>query len=272
MNHARLTSVLLGLACVLPSTLAAQNACGVERWPVKIWADDDSARVDTVPIPITIAELVQIPAPLESRPQRNRVGDAEFRTFLVRGRLMAVLPQDDDSDIHVVLRDLEQPNATVVAEIPHPGCTAVERHAKLFDEARRALRTVPRNGIVEVLGIGFFDRLHGQRGMFPNGLEIHPVLRLRVIEDLTRQTLFASPQDSAPIRPDSVNRRSVVYSDSVWVNTSSGVYHCPGTRWYGQTKRGLFTTERAALESGSRPAGGRSCRDQRATAKPPTRN
>ena len=247
--HAR--AVLLALACVLPSTLAAQNKCGVERWPVKIWADDDSARVDTLPVPITIAELVQIPAPNGSRPQRSRVGEAEFKTFLLRGRLMAVLPQDADADIHVVLRDLERPDATIVAEIPHPGCTAVERHAKLFDEARRALRTVPRNGIVEIVGIGFFDRFHGQRGMFPNGLEIHPVLRLRVVEDLTRNVPSAPAPDSASIHPG---------ADSVWVNTSSGVYHCPGTRWYGRTVRGRFTTEGEAQQSGARPAGGNKCR------------
>ena len=28
--------------------------------------------------------------------------------------------------------------------------------------------------IIEVVGIGFFDRLHGQRGMAPNGIKIIP--------------------------------------------------------------------------------------------------
>lgn len=26
----------------------------------------------------------------------------------------------------------------------------------------------------------------------------------------------------------------------VWVNTRSGVYLCPGSRWYGKTKQGKF--------------------------------
>jgi hypothetical protein len=45
----------------------------------------------------------------------------------------------------------------------------------------------------------------------------------------------------------------------VWVNTKSGVYHCPGTRWYGATKSGEYATERDARAAGDRPAYGRSC-------------
>lgn len=45
----------------------------------------------------------------------------------------------------------------------------------------------------------------------------------------------------------------------VWVNTSSGVYHCPGTRWYGRTKRGEYMTQARAQDAGDRPAYGRVC-------------
>ena len=45
----------------------------------------------------------------------------------------------------------------------------------------------------------------------------------------------------------------------VWVNTNSGVYHCPGTRWYGGTKRGEYMTQKKARESGYRPAYGKVC-------------
>ncbi len=45
----------------------------------------------------------------------------------------------------------------------------------------------------------------------------------------------------------------------VWVNTSSGVYHCPGTRWYGNTKRGKYMSECDAIKDGNRPAYGKAC-------------
>lgn len=48
--------------------------------------------------------------------------------------------------------------------------------------------------------------------------------------------------------------------DSVWVNSSSRVYHCPGTRYYGATARGRFMSEDAAIAAGNRPAYGRGCR------------
>ena len=34
------------------------------------------------------------------------------------------------------------------------------------------------NGTATVTGVGFFDVIHGQTGVAPNGIELHPVLRL----------------------------------------------------------------------------------------------
>jgi hypothetical protein len=38
----------------------------------------------------------------------------------------------------------------------------------------------------------------------------------------------------------------------VWVNTSSGVFHHEGDRWYGKTKTGKFMTEADAVKAGYR--------------------
>lgn len=46
----------------------------------------------------------------------------------------------------------------------------------------------------------------------------------------------------------------------VWVNTASGVYHCPGTRWYGTTKHGEYMSQAEAQKKGYRPAYGNVCR------------
>ena len=45
----------------------------------------------------------------------------------------------------------------------------------------------------------------------------------------------------------------------VWVNTSTGVYHCPGTRYYGSTKKGVFQKQSEAESRGYRPAYGSKC-------------
>ena len=45
----------------------------------------------------------------------------------------------------------------------------------------------------------------------------------------------------------------------VWVNTSSRVYHCPGSRYYGGTKQGQYMTEGEARGNGYRPAYDRTC-------------
>lgn len=45
----------------------------------------------------------------------------------------------------------------------------------------------------------------------------------------------------------------------VWVNTKSGIYHCPDTPWYGKTKNGEYMTQQEAQAAGHRPAYGIVC-------------
>jgi hypothetical protein len=40
----------------------------------------------------------------------------------------------------------------------------------------------------------------------------------------------------------------------VWVNTATGIYHYPGTRWYGKTNQGKFMSEKDAIAQGYRAA------------------
>jgi len=45
----------------------------------------------------------------------------------------------------------------------------------------------------------------------------------------------------------------------VWVNTNSGVYHCPNRRWSGATKYDDYMTQKQVQDYGNRPAYGKVC-------------
>lgn len=60
------------------------------------------------------------------------------------------------------------------------------------------------------------------------------------------QELAAKPTDTGAVR--------------VWVNAASKVYHCPNTRYYGNTKAGTYLTQAVAQAQGYRAAYGRLCR------------
>ena len=54
--------------------------------------------------------------------------------------------------------------------------------------------------------------------------------------------------------------RTPAHGDSVWVNTRSHAYRCPGATKYGTGKHGVYMTEQAALAAGNHPSKGRRCR------------
>lgn len=73
-------------------------------------------------------------------------------------------------------------------------------------------------------------------------------------------SIFSSTPAVTPIHPTaSVTQRHGDPNVTVWVNTNSGVYHCPGTRWYGNTKEGKYMRQKAAQAAGYRPAYGSVC-------------
>jgi hypothetical protein len=77
-----------------------------------------------------------------------------------------------DSDLHLVLA---QGVKHMIAEAPSPACTARATllRRRQMAVARRAVRVCAR---ARVVGVAFFDSLHGQTGVAPNGIELHPVL------------------------------------------------------------------------------------------------
>lgn len=73
------------------------------------------------------------------------------------------------------------------------------------------------------------------------------------------------PQSSTVTKKDSVLPDSLTKSTSevrdgkVWVNTKSRVYHCSGSRYFGQTASGKYLSEKEAVEQGYRAAYGKKC-------------
>jgi hypothetical protein len=67
----------------------------------------------------------------------------------------------------------------------------------------------------------------------------------------------ATPAKTSPQEPDSsAKTQNPPPKDAamVWVNTDTGVYHKPGSRWYGKTKKGKYMLESDAIKAGYKPA------------------
>jgi hypothetical protein len=92
--------------------------------------------------------------------------------------------------LHAVIKD--DAGRTII-EFPHPDCMIGSHVLKQATEARAKFRHLvhspmtthyaqPRNPIrVRVTGVVFFDRVHGQIGVAPNGVELHPVLDIEAV-------------------------------------------------------------------------------------------
>ncbi len=151
----------------------AASGCGVERWAVKTLTDPGANQVNLTPQESTIADLASIAPPASPT---DRVGPTETTTFRITGKVI-VHKQEADSDIHIALEDTQGNH--MIVEATAPSCAQGSVVLKQIEEVRPAAEAAQIGQTVTVTGVGFFDRLHGQSGVAPNGLELHPLLSIK---------------------------------------------------------------------------------------------
>jgi hypothetical protein len=167
----------------------ANAACGEFRWSVKTLSDPARHKVDFNPIGTQVKFLRARHRPsVPITSTTPRVSRTEFRTWKAPARpIRAKL--EDDNDIHLVVSVPHHPKRTMIVEFPKKSCVASPfkryriGHARqqFLNNCGKVTRTswLHLAGSVTLVGVGFWDAKHGQSGIAPNGIELHPVLGLR---------------------------------------------------------------------------------------------
>ncbi len=212
---------------------AGTGSCGVERWSVKTGTDADASKITLQSTTSTsIAALGALARPA-SLPADNRITPTETTVY----RLAATLTEfklEADSDYHLVLSDAS--GNTLIGEIPDPACvgsgsplaSSITKARAEFDAKytpTTSFKTV--NVPVTVTGVGFFDFLHGQTGVAPNGIELHAILDVQ----FGSGGPTPSPTPSASASPSPTPSASASPSASPTVSASAG--SCTPTQLLG---------------------------------------
>lgn len=202
---------IVALAAVLCALASPALACGHERWNVKIARDRDAGLVRTTPKPTTIAALDHLtpPSDPDARP-RSRWAPTEATIYRVGGTISDIRHEQDE-DYHIVLYD---GSAHMIVEVPKPSCAEGSLFLADIEKARAETAKLSIGQSITVTGIGFFDRIHGQEGVAPNGIELHPVL---AISGARAKPIPVYPYTEAPAH---IGERASVRGTLVSVYTS----------------------------------------------------
>lgn len=142
------------------------GTCGVERWKVKTLQD----RPHLIPAQATtVAHLVSVPRP-DSLPGTRLPYERHIFTVTAA---VTLVRHEADQDLHVVLTSgsntmiVEAPDASACAPL------ATSTRKAQMKSARGAVRLCAK---ARVIGVAFWDFDHGQTGVAPNAIELHPIL------------------------------------------------------------------------------------------------
>lgn len=190
-----LVAFLVVLSFSIP--ISAQDCgvhCGAERWKVKSLTDGWIEYLDETEVPKTINWLRTRTRP-SSLPNSHRLIGIETMTFRVRGVVLS-FKKEDDQDFHVVIAQSNNHSRTIIIEFKDPQCTEVcssefkdqivqarNDFIAKFGTPTTSFTELDDPVLIEVVGVGFFDRMHGQRGRaLPSGIELHPIISFKVVE------------------------------------------------------------------------------------------
>jgi hypothetical protein len=183
---AGLIAVVLSAVSVAPALAAStrDSGCGDWRWRVKTLSDHHNREVRFSPIRTTVLRFRRRTPPSDLGPTTPRITNVEFHTWTLRARPRRARIEGD-GDIHLLIAAPAHPRRTMIVEFPKRSCVASPFKRKAIARARRRLvhNCGPMSGAwahlkgsVRLTGVGFWDSIHGQPGVAPNGIELHPAL------------------------------------------------------------------------------------------------
>jgi len=175
---------VLGAAAFFVSTSFA-FACGTERWAVKVGKDNDAGKVSMAAKTTSIDDLRKLRPPKNPNSRKFTRFKGEFKTYRIEG-ILTVIKGEKDEDYHLVIASRDNKKRTMIVESPSPGCAGGSKFLDQIKEVRQTIdskfgkvkRKKKPNTNVTVTGVAFFDPLHGQEGVAPNGIELHPILNI----------------------------------------------------------------------------------------------
>jgi hypothetical protein len=171
---------------------APAAACPKKRAGVKTLSDPGAASIPADAETTTFQWLAQQPRPSEEAIGKDeRVPPIEYKIFHLRA-VLTTIDQEPDGDLKLHLRSEEDPKVKMVAEVPQAGCVPSQFQARikrLRDQLKALARSLPKT--VELQGVGYWGYVREDETA-PNGVQLHPVLQMRVIQQ------GAAPRANAP--------------------------------------------------------------------------
>lgn len=162
------------------------NKCGgEERWEQKVLIDPESENIDETPHTTTIQELRSI----NTKSKKNKYEEGKSRmeieqsVYRIEHCFITDIIHEKDNDLHLVIEDGNK--NTMIAEIVDPKCPKAKKskwEQEFLTVKQKMMQYASsfRHYQFTITGVLFVDKAHGQTGLAPNAVELHPIIDLKV--------------------------------------------------------------------------------------------